>query len=306
MGLFDSVIRVSLPLLPKVLVWGVARRYVAGSELADAIRRIGVLSAAGFDTIIDVLGESISEPAQAEAAAAEYSSAMEALGAVDPRCSISVKPTHLGLLIDQGLCEQLLSRLCLQAAAAGRRLRFEMEDSPTVEATLEVFSKLRGEHPNLTIVLQSRLFRTADDVERLLAQGDELDVRLVKGIYIEPAEVAYTAAGDISRSFVSLSRRLIEGGASVAFATHDAAVADACAEIVSDAGLAAGPVEERRYEFQLLMGVRAPEAERLRQAGHPVRVYVPYGRDWHAYSMRRLVNNPELARHVLRALFSRG
>ncbi len=306
MGLFDSVIRLTLPLLPKMVIWGVARRYVAGSELDDALARIRTLGASGFDTIIDVLGEAITRPEQAHAAAHEYGLAMDALAGVDPGCSISVKPTHLGLTLDRDLCEELLGQLCHKAAAAGRRLRFEMEDSPTVDDTLAVFAKLRGEHKNLSIVLQARLFRTADDIDRLLEAGPDLDVRLVKGIYIEPAEVAYTDADDISRNFVALSQRLVDGGAFVAFATHDSEVADACVKIVADAGLAKGPAAERHYEFQLLMGVRAQEAERLRQAGHHVRVYVPYGKDWHAYSMRRLARNPEVARHVMRAFLSRS
>lgn len=306
MGLFDSVIRRSLPLLPKAVVWVVARRYVAGSGLEHALQRISSLRAAGFDTILDELGESIEHTDQAEEAVCEYERAMDALQDIDPDCAISVKPTHLGLLLDQTLCEQLLSRLCLRAAACRRRVRFEMEDSPTVDATLDVFCKLREQHPNLGIVLQARLFRTADDVERLLEGGAALNVRLVKGIYIEPATIAWTDPAEISRSFIELGRRLVQAGAFVAFATHDNVVADACAEIVARAGRCDVPAKERSYEYQLLMGVRTAEAERLLSAGHRVRVYVPYGKDWHAYSMRRLARNPEVARHVIKAFFSRG
>lgn len=305
MGLFDSVVRSALPWLPKAIVWVVARRYVAGSELEQALQRITALRGSGFDTILDELGEAVEEAGQAEAAVLEYERAMDALDGLDPICSISVKPTHLGLLIDRELCERLLSRLCVRAAAADRKVRFEMEDSPTIDSTLAVYRKLRGEHPNLGIVLQSRLFRTADDVEALLELGSGLDVRLVKGIYIEPPEIAWTDPADISKSFIDLARRLVDGGAFVAFATHDSAVADACAEIVRQAGRSDVPANERSYEFQLLMGVRAGEAQRLRLAGHRVRVYVPYGKDWYAYSMRRLSRNPEIARHVIRALISR-
>ncbi|MFT7464365.1 MAG: proline dehydrogenase [Pseudohongiellaceae bacterium] len=306
MGLFDSVIRLSLPLLPKMVVWGVARRYVAGSDLSDAIERIRALGAQGFGTIIDVLGESITKPEQAEEAAREYEMAMDALAGVDDRCAISVKPTHLGLSLDLDLCERLLSRLCVQAAAAGRLLRFEMEDSPTVSDTLAVFSKLRQKHSNLSIVLQARLFRTADDIARLLAEGPGLDVRLVKGIYIEPADVAHTDGAAITQSYIELAEQLVAGGARVAFATHDSALADTCVEIANGAGWVTGPALERPYEFQLLMGVRAQEAQRLKKAGHRVRVYVPYGKDWYAYSMRRLAGNPEVARHVMRAMLSRS
>src|SRR5262249_34694845 len=156
-------------------------------------------------TIIDVLGENVSSAAQAEAAAREYHRALGALRGVDPACVISVKPSHLGLLLDRALCRQLLSDLCLAAAAEGRRVRFEMEDAPTVDAPLEVFSALRGRHDNLGCVLQSRLFRTEADARKLLAAGPGLNVRLVKGIYIEPAEIAWTGDADISANYVNVA-----------------------------------------------------------------------------------------------------
>lgn len=306
MGVIDRLMQTVMPRMPRSLVWLVARRYVAGAELGDALRCIEQLRAQGFGTIIDVLGEGGHDRAGAESAAAEYRHALDGLAGVDPDCPISVKPTHLGLLVDRDLCAGLLSDLCDRAAAAGRRVRFEMEDSPTVEATLEVFSALRSRHTNLGCVLQSRLFRTAADVERLLAEGPGLDVRLVKGIYLEPPAIAWTEPADISRSFEMLARTLLEGGARVGLATHDSTLADRCLALARDAGLADAPVAERRYEFQLLMGVRREEADRLLAAGERVRIYVPYGRDWHAYSMRRLQRNPEIARHVMRAFLRLG
>lgn len=300
MSLFDRLVIGALPRLPRALVWMVARRYVAGSELSDALARIVALKAQGFGTIIDVLGEGIHDRAGARTAAAEYERALDALDGVDDGCPVSVKPTHLGLLVDQDLCAELLSALCERAAAARRRVRFEMEDSPTVAATLEVFSAVRKRHSNLGCVIQSRLFRSADDIDRLL-EAPGLDVRLVKGIYLEPPELAWTADVDISRSYIQLARKLVAGGARVAFATHASSLADSCAALAAEAGWDRLPISERPHEFQLLMGVRADEADRLRASGQRVRVYVPYGRDWHAYSMRRLQHNPEVARHIVRA-----
>jgi proline dehydrogenase len=304
MSLFDGLMRAGLPLVPRRLIWVVARRYVAGPRLSDALEVVSRERAAGFGTILDVLGEHVESTEAARAAAAEYHRALETLGRVDPGCGVSVKPTHLGLGLDVDLCAGLLSDLCEAAAAHGHRVRFEMEDAPTVDATLAVFNALRGRHANLGCVLQSRLFRSAQDVERLLAEGP-LDVRLVKGIYIEPPSIAWTEPEDISRSFVDLARRLFEGGAFVGLATHDEHLANRCLDLVGEPGRGGDANGVRPYEFQCLLGVRAELAAAWRDAGHPVRIYVPYGEEWHAYSMRRLTRNPQIARHVLAAILRR-
>lgn len=306
MGVMAGVVRTGLPLVPRRLLWSVARRYVAGEELADAVACIDRLRAEGFGTILDVLGENVTRAEQSEAAAREYHEALEALRGHDPRCTLSVKPTHMGLLLDRALCERLVSGLAAAAARDGRGVCWEMEDSPTVAATLDVFRALRPRHPNLGCVLQSRLFRSEEDARDLLAGGPGLVVRLVKGIYLEPPAVAFTAPADIARNYVRLARLLLDGGAFVGLATHDGAMARELLSLLDQRGLTRGPPEERRYEFQCLMGVRREFAQSLRDAGHPVRVYVPFGRDWHAYSLRRLQHNPEIARHVLRALLRRG
>ncbi|MCB9897231.1 MAG: proline dehydrogenase family protein [Planctomycetes bacterium] len=308
MSLFDRVVRLGLPLVPRRMVWILARRYVAGETLESALDEIREQGARGFGTILDVLGEAVKSKERAEGAAAEYHRALAALAQSPSRTYVSVKPTHLGLTFDPALCGRLLDDLCVRAAEQGRKVRFEMEDAPTVDRTLEVFLRVRAKRENLGCVLQARLFRTPDDVTRLLRElGGGLDVRLVKGIYLEPAEIAHTEAPDISRAYVDLARQLVAGGAFAAFATHDDDVAAACAQIARDAGLGDGrDPDAARYEYQMLMGVKAPMAERLLAEGHPVRIYVPYGKDWHAYSIRRLRKNPEVARHIARAFFSRG
>jgi proline dehydrogenase len=298
--------RASLPLIPRRVLWTVAQRYVAGDALEDALRVIGKQRAEGFGTIIDVLGEGVGSEAQARAAAAEYHRALERLPAVDPGTVISVKPTHLGLAQGHELCAGLLSDLCAAADAQGRRVTFEMEDAPTIDGTLAVFRSLRARHENLGCVLQARLFRTKTDVVRLLAEGPALNVRLVKGIYLEPPEIAWTEGLEISRSYLELARRLVDGGAYVSFATHDDVLAQQVLAHLHEKGHDRGPAAERRYEFQLLLGVRRELAVTWRDAGHDVRIYVPYGSDWHAYSLRRLRRNPQIARHVLKAMLTRG
>jgi proline dehydrogenase len=305
MNVIDGVLRVGLPLIPRRVLWTVARRYVAGDRLEDALAVLDELRAQGFGTILDVLGESETRAPQARAAAEEYQRALAALRDRDPSCVVSVKPTHLGLLIDRALCERQLAELCAAAATHPRRVRLEMEDAPTVDATLAVFGALRPRHANLGCVLQSRLFRTEADARALLAEGPGLNVRLVKGIYLEPAAIAWTEAPDIARNFVKLAWQLLDGGAFVGLATHDGDMARELLAGLAARGLDRGPPQQRRYEFQCLMGVRREFAEELRAAGHPVRIYVPYGRDWHAYSLRRLRHNPQIARHVLRAVLHR-
>lgn len=305
MSLFDGLVRAGLPLVPRRVVWAVAKRYVAGDRLEDALAVVSRERAAGFGTILDILGEGVRTELAARAAAAEYHRALGALGAVDPGCVVSVKPTHLGLALGQDLCTGLLSDLCTAAAERGHRVRFEMEDAPTVDATLAVYSRLRGRHENLGCVLQSRLFRTTDDVRRLLAEGP-LNVRLVKGIYLEPPAIAWTEPADISRNYVDLARRLLEGGAFVGLATHDERLAADCLGLLGGGARGrAEPGAAGGYEFQCLLGVRPELAAAWRDAGHPVRIYVPYGEDWHAYSMRRLTRNPQIARHVLGAMLRR-
>jgi proline dehydrogenase len=305
MSVLDGVLRAGLPLIPRRVLWTVARRYVAGDRLEDALAVLAAVRADGFGSILDVLGENVTEAAQARAAAEEYRSALAALREREPGCVVSVKPTHLGLLADRALCERQLGELCLAAAAHPRRVRLEMEDAPTIDATLAVFRALRPRHPNLGCVLQSRLFRTEADVRALLSEGPGLNVRLVKGIYLEPPAIAWTEEADIARSYVQLAWQLLDGGAFVGLATHDDVMARELLAGLAARGLDRPPPHERRYEFQCLMGVRREFAESLRDAGHPVRIYVPYGRDWHAYSLRRLRRNPQIARHVLRAVLHR-
>jgi len=306
MGLLDQLVVRGLPLIPRALLWTVAKRYVAGHSLEQALERISALRAEGFGTILDVLGEGESSEALAREAAELYAGTLEPLAAADPDCAVSVKPTHFGLLVSEELCAELLDALCAAAAAQGRRVRLEMEDAPTIDGTLRVFERVRAARDNLGCVLQARLFRTADDVERLLARFPDLDVRLVKGIYLEPASIAHTEHDAITANYILLADRLLASDARIGFATHDDVLVEHVEAAVTTARLDAPERADRRYEFQVLMGVRKPLAERLRDAGHRVRVYVPFGAEWHAYTLRRLRENPEVARHVMRALLTGG
>jgi len=287
-----------LSITPKPILRLFASRYIAGEELSDAVRILEKLRTDGFAGILDLLGEEVATEASARHVAAEYVEAARALSP-DLDCNISVKPTHVGLCIDEALALENYDRVAAACREQGRFLRVEMEDHTTTEATLRVFEQLRERHENVGIVLQSRLHRTLDDIARL-APGP-LNVRLVKGIYLEPAEIAHVDADAIREAFVECARRLFDRGAFIGLATHDDLLADRCLELARAAKL-----ENTAYEFQVLLGVREPLWAKWAAAGERVRVYVPYGPDWRPYSLRRMRKNPQIFQHVLRDMLTPG
>jgi proline dehydrogenase len=285
----------TLPLIPKPVMRRLASRYIAGETLEEALARLEGLAARGHPGILDVLGEGIAEEQAARAVVATYEAAASALAARKLDCYVSVKPTHVGLTIDEDLCCELYAQIARRCAGLGLFLRVEMEDSPTTDATLRVFERLRREHQNVGLVLQSRLFRTIDDIDRL-APGP-LDVRMVKGIYLEPAAIAHTDPVRIREAYVQCVRKLAARRARIALATHDEHLAGPCVEALRAAGRG-----EDTFEFQVLLGVREELWARWRSEGHRVRVYVPYGPQWRPYTLRRMKKNPLIVRHVLRNL----
>lgn len=298
MSVLDRVALAALPLLPRWLMRRLARRYIAGEELSDALRRLADLRAKGYSGILDVLGEDVLDEAAARAVLAGYRAAASALSAQRLDCYVSVKPTHLGLRLAEELCFTLYDELARHCAALGLALRVEMEDHTTTDATLRVFERLRARHANVGIVLQSRLLRTPRDIERL-APGP-LWVRLVKGIYLEPAAIAHTEPGPIREAYSEAARLLLARGARLSLATHDEQLAERLIALCREQR-----VEPERYEFQVLLGVREALWEKWRSSGNRVRVYVPFGPEWRAYSTRRLRKNPEIFWHVLRDLLLR-
>jgi len=294
-SMLHEVVLAGLALVPRPLMWRLASRYVAGETLDAAVSRLRALRARGHPGIIDILGEDVTDERAARDVVTAYREASEVLAAEKLDAYVSVKPTHVGLRLSEPLALELYGELARQTAGRGQTLRVEMEDHTTTDATLRLFEALRAQHANMGLVLQSRLLRTPEDVERLLA-GGPLRVRLVKGIYLEPAEIAHTAQGPIREAFLALARTLLERGAHVSFATHDAQLADSLIALVKELELGS-----ECYEFQVLLGVQEALWERWRGAGHTVRVYVPYGPEWRAYSQRRLRKNPEILKHVIRA-----
>ena len=297
MGLSGWLIVKGLPLVPRPIVGRVASRYVAGGTLDDALTVVERLSAEGAMATLDLLGEEVSERSRATAAANEYERMLEAIAARRLPSNVSIKLSSLGLKIDPGFCRENVERIVEVAARHGNFVRIDMEDHTTTDATLAIYREILARYSNLGVAFQSYMRRTLADIAGLPETG--ANVRLCKGIYIEPRTMAWKGSETVRLNYLSALEKLLERGTYVGIATHDEHLV--CGAVALLERLS---VPRERYEFQMLLGVD-PELRRILIAGgHRLRVYVPYGRDWYPYSVRRLRENPEVATRVLKALFS--
>ena len=298
MKLLDQAVVGLLPLVPRPVVRRFSSRYIAGDDLPAAIRCIRQLNERRLAATVDVLGEFISRLHEADAIADEYEQVLAAIRADRLDSNISVKLTGLGLLLDREHCYRLVSRLCRSAAQSGNFVRIDMEDSECTSVTLDLYRRLRGEgHDNVGVVLQAYLRRSMDDIEALLPLSP--NVRVCKGIYVEPEAIAFKDADEIRANYRRMVERLLGAGCYVGMATHDPVLVEAGRELVARLGL-----PPTAYEFQMLLGVAEEIRSRLVETGHRMRVYVPYGAQWYAYSVRRLKENPRIAGYVFRNLFN--
>lgn len=297
MPLFDRLVVTGLPLVPKFIVGRVAARYVAGEKLEDAIRVVRELNDEGAMATLDLLGEEVREMGKARSAHATY---LEIFGAIEQHgldCNVSTKPTQLGLAVDADACRRLYEDLVDKAAAMDNFLRLDMEDRHTTDGILglyhHLYQRVGGQH--VGTVLQSYMRRTLDDIAALPAE--QANIRLCKGIYIEPRAAAWKGYDTVRLNFVAALEKLFEQGVYVGIATHDEYLVCAATALIDRLGIAPD-----RYEFQMLLGVENRLRRILLDGGHRLRVYVPYGRDWYLYCVRRLRENPQIARHVTLAL----
>ena len=300
--LSDLIVRV-LSTMPTPVMRYFSSKYIAGVTVEEALERLQSINDEGFAGILDILGEDADGERGARAALEAYKVACSKLAASKLISYVSAKPTHFGLRTGEDLCFEIYSALATHCQGLGQFLRVEMEDHTTTDGTLRVFNRLLQKHGNVGIVLQSRLFRNGSDIEALLAKlpaDRTLNVRMVKGIYLEPSNTAHTSYESIARAYVDQSRQLFEGGAKVCLATHDSQMAEELVALVSEL-----QIPKERYEFQVLMGVLKPIWKVWLDAGHPVRVYVPFGPDWKAYSLRRLKKNPKLLTQITLGIFRR-
>lgn len=265
-------------------------RYIAGPSLDDAMRVVRRLNDEGKLATIDVLGEEIRSADEAQAIAAAYHEVLARVQAEGLDSNISVKLTGFGLGLGADICRANLEAVVRDARERDTYVRIDMEDSSTTDATLSLYRGLRAEgYENLGVVLQSRLRRSLDDTEGLD------DVRLCKGIYVEPEALAFQDHDEVRASYVRCLEALLDAGAYVGIATHDEFLLGEGLRLVAEHGL-----PRDQYEFQMLLGVRPERGDELVRAGHRLRVYVPFGTHWYEYSLRRLQENPQIAGYVAR------
>ena len=245
---------------------------------------------------IDVLGEEVSEKSKAEAAVEEYIRLFRAIENQDLDSNVSIKPTLLGLKIDEGFCQGNIERIAVAAKEVSNFVRIDMEDRTCTDATLRIYHALQAKYGNLGAVLQAYMRRTLRDIAELPAE--DANIRLCKGIYIEPRATAWKGYQTVRENFVTALEKLLSQGVYVGIATHDEYLVCTAMGLLDRIG-----VERDRYEFQMLLGVDEQLRQIILDGGHRLRVYVPYGSDWYPYSIRRLRENPEVAAHVARAFF---
>jgi len=291
-ALLDRTIVRLLPAVPKSVVQQLSRRYIAGPELKDARETVRRLNAERKMATIDVLGEEIRNEEEAAAIVRAYLDVFADIERCDLDSNVSIKLSALGLKLGYDICRANLEMVVADAASRGNFVRIDMEDSSTTDDTLHLYRELRAAgHDNVGVVLQATLRRTLSDIQQLADLRPS--VRLCKGIYVEPPEIAYRDFGAVRANYVRSLEALLDAGCYVGIATHDEWLVAEGKRIGGECGLA-----PEDYEFQMLLGVRPELGDRLVREGHRLRVYVPFGRHWYEYSMRRLQENPKIAGYI--------
>lgn len=291
--------------MPKKLVWMFSKEYIAGETIKEAIINAKKLNAQGIMTTIDVLGEFITTLAEAEDNKKEYIEVIEAAEAAGVDGNYSLKPTFFGLLIDKEVAFTHIREVVAKAASYNNFVRIDMEDSPCTDMEIDMYRKIKEEFPqNVGLVVQSYLKRTHQDIENLAdinTTESPVNLRVCKGIYVEPEELAYKKYAEINSNFLSDVELMFEKKMYPAIATHDIPVIEGAYKLIEKY-----KVPKDEYEFQMLYGVTPALRKSIMDKGHKMRVYVPFGKQWFGYSTRRLKENPKMAGVVIKALFKKG
>ena len=303
--MFNKFIASILPYFPKKFIWIFSRAYISGVTMADAMRASKELNAQGVRVTLDVLGEFIKSLDEAEENKQEYLDLIEETQRNGINGNYSLKPTSFGLLIDKDVCYTLMREIVAKAASFNNFCRIDMEDSPCTDLEIELYRRLHAEFPkNVGLVVQAYLKRTYNDLENMLDMNTPeipTNYRLCKGIYIEPAEIAYKKYEEINRHYLENLEFMFKNKIYVGIATHDKPLIEGAYELIRKYN-----VPKNMYEFQMLYGVTPKLRQSIVDGGHVMRVYVPFGERWFGYSTRRLKENPKIASHIIKALFIKG
>ncbi|WP_457576638.1 proline dehydrogenase family protein [Desulfomarina sp.] len=304
-AMFNKMIAGVLPYMPKKLVWMFSKEYIAGETIEEAIINAKKLNDEGILTTIDVLGEFITTLEEAEENKKEYLDVIDAAEKAGVEGNYSLKPTFFGLLIDKDVAFTHIREIVAKAASYGNFIRIDMEDSPCTDMEIDMYRKLKQEYPgNVGLVVQSYLRRTHEDIKSLEDLNSEefpVNLRVCKGIYVEPEEIAFQNYEEVNNHFLDDIELMFQKKMYPAIATHDIPLVEGAFKLIEKYKV---PVD--KYEFQMLYGVTPGLRKSILDKGHRMRVYVPFGKQWFGYSTRRLKENPKMAGVIIKALFKKG
>jgi proline dehydrogenase len=302
---FNKLISNILPYMPKKLVWQFSKDYVAGETIEDAVKAAKKLNEEGILTTIDVLGEFITNLDEAEANKNEYLEVIEKAEKAGVKGNYSLKPTFFGLLLDKEVAYKHIREVVEKAASYNNFVRIDMEDTPCTDMEIDIYRRIKEEFPtNVGLVLQSYLKRTHQDIKNMKEiHSDESPVnfRLCKGIYVEPESLAYKKYDEINDHFLEDIDLMLKEGMYPGIATHDKPVVEGAYELLEKYN-----TPKDKYEFQMLYGVAPALRKSIVDAGHTMRVYVPFGQHWFGYCTRRVKENPAMASVIIKAIFVKG
>lgn len=305
MMFLNKIIAAVLPLMPQKLVWIFSKRYIAGQNLDEAITTAKKLNAEGNMVTIDLLGEFITKMSEAEINKEEYLEIINRAEKEGINGNYSLKPTMFGLLIDMEACYTIIREIVVKAVEYNNFVRIDMEDSQCVDMEIEIFRRLKKDFPkNVGLVLQSYMRRTMSDIENMMdLSTTEIPVnyRLCKGIYVEPENIAYKKHEEINEHYLEELEYMFKNGVYPAIATHDEKLVEGAYNLIEKY-----KVPNDKFEFQMLYGVTPALRKSILKKGFRMRIYVPFGKQWFAYSTRRLKENPKMAQEIIKALFVRG
>jgi len=295
MNIINKLVVLLIPIVPKFIVQFFSKKYIAGAKVEEAVKVIKDLNAKGIMATVDVLGEEIKEKSESEEALQQYLEVLKIIDEENLDSNISVKPTHMGLKLDKEFCYNNLKTLVQEAKKYNNFVRIDMEDNTCTDDTLEIYLRLKKEFENVGTVLQSYMRRNVSDVNNLIPH--KANLRLCKGIYIEPKDVAYKDKDIVNYNYMYCLDKLLTNKCYVGIATHDEKLVWSALSIIDKLGL-----NKDEYEFQMLLGVTEELRDIIVKSGHRLRVYVPFGEQWHAYSTRRLKENPNMAGYIIKSI----
>ncbi len=299
MSLVNQAIVRTVTLMPKSVVGIFSRKYIAGETLEDGINTVKQLNSKGIYATLDVLGESIQNREEAVTYKLEAIKVLESIHTQKLKANLSIKPTQMGLNIDTEFAYQQIKEIVAKAKEIDSFVRIDMEDSSTTDKTFEVYKKIYQEYKNLGVVIQAYLKRSLDDVIILNKLGT--NYRLCKGIYVEPATIAIKDRQAIRDNFMTILKQMFMDGNYVGIATHDKYLIDESYKLIRELN-----IPKDKFEFQMLLGVREDLRDKINKDGYKIRIYVPFGKEWYAYSIRRLKENPSIARHIVKSFLTFG